>query len=168
MTNKNALTQARALTLPSRQAVLERDASVSDFWNSNRKLLEEAWKEWELETKEELFILDETLFAPKLRTAINNAWENPEVENTVADLWEEIIPGVYTAQFFDLERLKDLRKYLETAASSQIPARPPYGIQLNRFGVMLDPRSEGYLAAPNFQIFYNTMMILGHFMSFLL
>jgi len=158
MENNNALSKARALTLPSREASLRRDASVSQFWNDNRKLLEEAWAEWELENKDTLLVPDETLLDPRLREAINAAWENPDKENAVADLWEEIIPGVYSAQFFDLDRLADFRAYLEAVASSQIAARPPYGIQLNRYGIMLDPRSEGHLAAPNFQSFYNDMM----------
>jgi len=158
MTNKNALAQARTLKSPSPQAMLQRDASVAHFWNSNRKILEEAWAEWEIEKNGEVLVPDETLLAPQLRKAINDAWENPEKESAVADLWEEIMPGVYTAQFFDIERLKEFREYLGTVANSQIPARPPYGIQLNRFGIMLDSRSEGYLAAPNFQKFYNNMM----------
>jgi len=158
MINNNALAQARALTLPSRKAVLQREASVSHFWNNNRKLLEDAWTAWEIENKDNLLIPDETLLNPRLRQAINDAWENPEKENAVADLWEEIIPGVYTTQFFDLDRLAEFREYLEAVASSQIPARPPYGIQLNRYGFMLDPRSEGHLAAPNFQTFYNDIM----------
>ncbi|WP_234424301.1 2OG-Fe(II) oxygenase [Aquimarina sp. Aq107] len=103
-------------------------------------------------------IPDETLLDPSLRQAINDAWENPEKENAVADLWKEIIPGVYSTQFFNLERLTDFRDYLEEVIKSQIPKRPPYGIQLNRYGIMLDPRSEGHLAAPNFQTFYNDMM----------
>lgn len=158
MTLNNTLAQARALTLPSREASLNRDSSVSHFWNSNRELLENAWVEWELENKDSLLVPDETLLDPRLRKAIKDAWENPEKENTVADLWEEIIPGVYTAQFFDVERLAEFRDYLEAVANSQIPRRAPYGIQLNRYGVMLDPRSEGHLAAPNFQVFYNDMM----------
>ena len=156
--NNNTLAQARSLTLPSREASLQRDASVSHFWDSNRKLLEEAWSEWEIDNKDNLLIPDETLLDPRLRKAINDAWENPEKENAVADLWEEIIPGVYTAQFFDVEHLAEFRNYLEAVANSQIPRRAPYGIQLNRYGVMLDPRSEGHLAAPNFQVFYNDMM----------
>lgn len=36
--------------------------------------------------------------------------------------------------------------------------RPPYGIVLNRRGAMLDRRSEGYLAAPSFQAFYNEIL----------
>ncbi|WP_298316773.1 2OG-Fe(II) oxygenase [uncultured Aquimarina sp.] len=158
MKKNNTLAQARALTQPSREASLKREASVSHFWNSNRKLLEDAWAAWEIEHKDNLLIPDETLLDPRLRQAINDAWENPEKENAVADLWEEIIPGVYTAQFFDLKRLAEFRDYLEAVANSQIPKRAPYGIQLNRYGVMLDPRSEGHLAAPNFQAFYDDMM----------
>ncbi|MEO9893247.1 2OG-Fe(II) oxygenase [Aurantibacter sp.] len=158
MIHNNTLAQIRAITPPSREAMLNREASVTQFWNNNRKSLEEAWAEWEMENKNELLIPDETLLDPRLRQAVNDAWENPEKENAVADLWEEIIPGVYAIQFFDLERLAEFRTYLEAAANSGIPARPPYGIQLNRYGFMLDPRSEGHLAAPNFQAFYNDIM----------
>ena len=158
ITNTNALEQARALTQPTREASLKREPSVSHFWNSNRKLLEEAWATWEMENKDNLLIPDESLLDPKLRKVINDAWENPEKENAVADLWEEIIPGVYVAQFFDVERLAEFRKYLEDAVNSEIPKRAPYGIQLNRYGMMLDERSEGHLAAPSFQAFYNDMM----------
>ena len=158
MINNNALRKARALIQPSREASLKREASVSHFWNSNRELLEDAWKEWEIENKGDLLIPDETLLDSRLRKAINEAWENPEKENAVTDLWEEIIPGVYSAQFFDMERLAEFRKYLEDTVNSEIPKRAPYGIQLNRYGVMLDPRSEGHLAAPNFQAFYNEIM----------
>ncbi|MGJ8734011.1 MAG: 2OG-Fe(II) oxygenase [Cellulophaga sp.] len=157
-TNKNALAEARALTLPTREASLRREPCVSHFWNSNRKLLEDAWDVWEFENKDSLLVPDETLLDPKLRKAINEAWENPDKENAVADLWEEIIPSVYSAQFFDIDRLAEFRKYLEATVNSEIPRRAPYGIQLNRYGVMLDPRSEGYLAAPSFQAFYNEIM----------
>jgi hypothetical protein len=158
ITNTNALEQARALTQPTREASLKREPSVSHFWNGNRKLLEEAWATWEMENKDNLLIPDESLLDPKLRKAINEAWENPEKENAVTDLWEEIIPGVYVAQFFDVERLAEFRKYLEDVVNSEIPKRAPYGIQLNRYGMMLDERSEGHLAAPSFQAFYNDMM----------
>ena len=158
MKKNNALAQARALTEPSREAALKREASVSQFWNINRKLLEDAWAEWEIENKDNLLVPDETLLDSRLREAINDAWENPEKEHLVANLWEEIIPGVYSIQFFDTERLVEFRNYLEAVANSQIPRRAPYGIQLNRYGVMLDPRSEGHLAAPSFQAFYNDIM----------
>ncbi|MBT9189227.1 2OG-Fe(II) oxygenase [Zobellia russellii] len=154
----NALAEARALEVPSRELSLRRDPSVSQFWNENRKLLEAAWTEWELENKDDLLVPDETLLDPRLRKAIKDAWENPEKESAVADLWDEVIPGVYVAQFFDVDRLADFRNYLEAVANSRVPKRAPYGIQLNRYGMMLDPRSEGHLAAPNFQAFYNDMM----------
>ncbi|REG87182.1 2OG-Fe(II) oxygenase [Winogradskyella sediminis] len=158
MTTIRILEQARTLDVPSRQASLQREASVSQFWNNNRTLLEEAWAEWEIENKDNLLIPDESLLDPRLRKAINEAWENPEKEFAVADLWDEIIPGVYVAQFFDVKRLADFRNYLEAVVNSQIPRRAPYGIQLNRYGMMLDPRSEGHLAAPSFQAFYNDIM----------
>jgi len=158
MKDNNALTEALALPRPSREASLKRDASVSHFWSSNRKLLKDAWAEWEIENKDSILKLDDSLLDPRLRKAIKEAWENPEKESAVADLWEEIIPGVYVAQFFDLERLAEFRNYLEEVVQSNIPVRAPYGIQLNRYGMMLDPRSEGYLAAPNFQDFYNDIM----------
>ena len=154
----NALAEARALEVPSRELSLRRDPSVSQFWNENRKLLEAAWAEWEIENKDDLLVPDETLLDPRLRKAIKEAWENPEKESSVADLWKEVIPGVYVAQFFDVDRLADFRNYLEAVANSRVPKRAPYGIQLNRYGMMLDPRSEGHLAAPNFQAFYNDMM----------
>ncbi|ANH60739.1 2OG-Fe(II) oxygenase [Dokdonia donghaensis] len=154
----NALAEARALEVPSRELSLRRDPSVSLFWNENRKLLVAAWAEWEIENKDDVLVPDETLLDPRLRKAIKEAWENPEKEAAVADLWEEIIPGVYVAQFFDLNRLADFRNYLEALANSGVPKRAPYGIQLNRYGMMLDPRSEGHLAAPHFQAFYNDMM----------
>lgn len=91
----NALTEARALEVPTRELSLRRDPSVSKFWNDNRKLLEAAWVEWEQKNKDNLLLPDESLLDPKLRKAINDAWENPEKENAVANLWEEIIPGVY-------------------------------------------------------------------------
>lgn len=158
MTTNNSLTQARALTLPSREASLQRDVSVAQFWNNNKNLLEKAWAEWEIENKDSLLTPDETLLDPRLRNAINEAWDNPAKEKIVADLWEEIIPNVYSAQFFDVKRLAEFRKYVEDVVNSQIPKRAPYGIQLNRYGIMLDPRSDGYLAAPNFQTFYNDIM----------
>ena len=75
--NNKPLAEALSLTQPTREASLRRDPSVSQFWNSNRNLLENAWVEWEIENKDDLLIPDETLLDPKLRKAINDAWENP-------------------------------------------------------------------------------------------
>lgn len=151
------LQKARTLPLPSREAMLRRAPSVQAFWDDNRQLLAQAWAEWEL-SEADLPIPDENLLDPRLRLAINNAWADPSKEASVKDLWEEILPGVYKAQFFDPTQLARLREYLECVANAKIPTRPPYGIALNRNGAMLDPRSEGYLAAPNFQAFYRQIM----------
>lgn len=86
------------------------------------------------------------------------AWKDSSQEKVVEDLWDEVAPGVYPAQFFDPKRVVELRGYLDKVADAKIPLRPPYGIALNRGGTMLDQRSEGYLAAPEFQKFYQELM----------
>ncbi|NGN97302.1 2OG-Fe(II) oxygenase [Grimontia sp. S25] len=154
----NALDQARNLTLPSRQEMLMRAPAVQQFWDNNRELLSSAWTEWERTEQGNAFNLDESLLSAKLRDAVNKAWEDPTTELDVKELWEEVAPGVFQCQFFDPERLAELRGYLENVANAEIPLRPPYGIALNRHGAMLDKRSEGYLAAPEFQAFYQTVM----------
>lgn len=153
----NQLQNARALELPSREAMLHRSPSVQQFWDSNRDLLSNAWKEWEDSEKDSLFKLDSSLLDEKLRNAVTQAWEDPSKELAVKDLMKEVAPDVYELQFFDPEKLTALRNYLEGVWDAQIPLRPPYGIVLNRRGAMLDKRSEGYLAAPNFQAFYNEL-----------
>ncbi len=60
------------------------------------------------------------------------------MEQGVRELWKELCPGVFVAQFFDPERLASLRAYLDHVADADIPVRPPYGIALNRGGAMLD------------------------------
>ncbi|GAB5445206.1 2OG-Fe(II) oxygenase family protein [Gymnodinialimonas sp.] len=152
------LTRTRAIERPSRDAMLQRHPSVHRFWNENRALFQEAWAEWEATGEGGAITLDETLYDPKLRAAVKLAWDDPTKEAAVADLWEEVFPGVYKAQFFDPERLSVLRDYMERTADADIPLRPPYGISLNRGGAMLDSRSEGYLATPNFQAFYRDLM----------
>lgn len=154
------LQRARALALPSREAMLHRSPAVQQFWDNNRQLLEDAWVEWEEveKNKSKPFTPDDSLLDAKLRDAVIQAWEDPTKELAVRDLWEEVSAGVYQCQFFDPEKLSGLRDYLDNIADAQIPLRPPYGIALNRRGAMLDQRSEGFLAAPNFQAFYRELM----------
>lgn len=154
----NQLQQARALELPAREAMLRRDYSVQKFWDSNRDLLSGAWQEWEISEQDKLFSLDDSLLDAKLRDTVAKAWEDPSTESAVRNLWQEVSPGVYKAQFFDPEKLAGLRDYLNKVSDAEIPLRPPYGIVLNRGGAMLDPRSEGFLAAPGFQKFYRELM----------
>lgn len=159
--NENNFTQlekAQALELPKREEVLVRSFSVQQFWKESRSLLKDAWSEWETIEKNKLFVPDESLISKKLRDAVNMAWDNPKKENQVKDLLEEVSPGVFQFQFFDPEKINELRSYLDQIDKAQIPLRPPYGIVLNRKGAMLDRRSEGYLAAPSFQNFYQKML----------
>ncbi|MEM9838107.1 MAG: 2OG-Fe(II) oxygenase [Pseudomonadota bacterium] len=153
----NSLHQARSVARPSRDAMLQRQPSVSQFWHQDKELFEKAWREWE-EAHTHAAKLDSTLYDPKFYATVTEAWENPEAEDKVRELWTEVLPGVYEAQFFDPEKLANLRAYLDDVAHADIPLRPPYGIVLNRGGAMLDPRSEGYLAAPTFQTFYRDLM----------
>ncbi|GGP69171.1 2OG-Fe(II) oxygenase family protein [Shewanella saliphila] len=152
------LQRTRALTLPSREAMLYREPSVQQFWNNNKALFSDAWKEWQQTEQKNEFSLDSSLLDKRLREAVTQAWQDPSKEVAVKDLLQEVAPDVFQLQFFDPERLAVLRNYLESVWNAQIPLRPPYGIVLNRRGAMLDSRSEGYLAAPNFQAFYHEML----------
>lgn len=153
-----SLQKARGVERPTREEMLQRDVSVQRFWGENKNLFQDAWTEWEAEGEGRADALDATLYDPALRAAVEAAWEDPSKEGAVRDLWKEVFPGVYAVQFFDPARLKDLRAYLDKVADAGIPLRPPYGIVLNRGGAMLDPRSEGHLAAPSFQNFYQGLM----------
>lgn len=150
-TATDALSRARALELPDREAMLRRDPSVQRFWNQHRDLLIDAWVAWDADRSP--VALDATLLDDDLRSAVVNAWADPTTEAAVLDLLREAAPGVYSVQFFDPERIHVLRDYLADAWDAGIPLRPPYGILLNRGGAMLDPRSEGHLAAPTYQRF---------------
>ena len=153
----SSLDRARAVERPTRDEMLQRTVSVQQFWDQNRDLFKDAWKDWEGVNGNKP-VLDSSLYDPKLRAAVEQAWDDPTTEIAVKDLWEEVFPGVYKAQFLDPNRLSVLRDYMENVADAEIPLRPPYGISLNRGGAMLDERSEGYLAAPNFQSFYRRLM----------
>lgn len=157
-----SLEQARTVARPTHEAMLERHPSVHAFWNKNETVFAEAWREWEATGGNDDIVLDRSLYVPELREAIERSWANPKEEAAVKDLWTEVFPGVYKPQFFDLDRLRDLRAYMDRVADADIPLRPPYGIALNRGGAMLDPRSGGYLAAPGFQAFYRDLM--DHYM----
>ncbi|GAC16383.1 hypothetical protein GLIP_3772 [Aliiglaciecola lipolytica E3] len=152
------LQQARALKLPSREDMLHRAPSVQEFWNSHSDLLSQAWKEWEKSERDQKSPIDNTLLDDRLRNAVTQAWLDPTKESSVRELWKEVANDVFECQFFNPDRLADLRKYLESVWDAQIPLRPPYGIVLNRRGAMLDSRSQGFLAAPSFQAFYRELI----------
>lgn len=154
----NKLTDARNLTLPSREAMLQRAPSVQQFWTKNKELLTHAWQQWEESENTDHDLLNSSLLDDDLRIGVEQAWKDPAKEVEVQNLLHEVAPGVFEFQLFNPERLTDLRRYLESVWDAQIPVRPPYGIVLNRKGAMLDSRSEGYLAAPSFQSFYQELL----------
>ncbi|MEM1009862.1 MAG: 2OG-Fe(II) oxygenase [Myxococcota bacterium] len=80
-------------------------------------------------------------------------------ELVLKEIFEEVAPGVYSVQLLDLSKVWIIREWFDAAAESGIPIRPPYGIVLNRKGFMVDPRSVGYWAAPDFQHFYKDVLI---------
>jgi len=151
------LQTARKLNLPSYRETLVRSPAVSRFWNEHANTLQEAWKEWD--TKTETPTLDASLLHKPLREAVEAAWKDPAgAEDAVKKLFKEVAPGVYQIQWFDPDKIHVLRDYLQQASEAQIPTRAPYGILLNRNGKMMDPRSEGYLAADSFQRFYQQLL----------
>ena len=158
MSPSNSLELARLLEMPSREAMLHRNPSAQRFWKEHRDLLRSAWQEWEQSRKEPMFGSAASLLDDNLREAVAGAWKDPSTEMSVAKLWHEVAPDVFECQFFDPTRLAELRAYLEDIWNAEIPLRPPYGIVLNRGGAMLDPRSEGFLAAPAFQVLYRELI----------
>ena len=151
------LQKAQTLKLPSQAAMLYRESSVQHFWDANKSTLVDAWVEWE-KTQENSFLLNGSLFDERLREAVTQTWQDPSKELAVQDLLTEVAPDVYQFQLFNPNKLIELRTYLENAWNAKVPLRPPYGIALNRGGAMLDKRSEGYLAAPSFQAFYQEVL----------
>ena len=154
----DVLARARALETPDRAATLRRDPSVQRFWVEHRTLLADAWAEWEGRDGSSPVSLDSSLLDARLREAVSAAWDDPSAESAVRDLMDPVTPEVFLFQFFDPERLADLRSYLEGVWDANIPLRPPFGILLNRGGAMLDSRSPGYLGAPAFQAFYRELL----------
>lgn len=165
-----ALKKARTLKMPSREEMLARHPNVYNFWNTSDELLQKAWEEWELSKDfqnlnlpklENKFLINSTL-----REAIEKCWSNPTIENEriLKDLWEEVAPGVYAIQFLDMEKVHQVRKWFDAVAPNEerlrgnIPVRPPYGIVLNRKGMMTDPKSVGYVASPSFQEWYRDLI----------
>ena len=138
--------------------MLQRAPSVQSFWDEHHETFRTAWAEWENAGGHNGISIDRSIYAPALRRAIELSWEDPNEETQVRDLWTEVFPNVYQAQFFDPEQLSVIGEYLDHVWAAGIPLRPPYGIVLNRGGAMLDPRSQGYLAAPTFQAFYRDLM----------
>lgn len=131
------------------------------FWNEHGSLIQQAWREWEMEHATTLSDFDNDIKeqgwmnAPLLE-AIDVAFAKPseESEAAVKSLWtnnesegtsSQVMPkGVHAMQLLSPRGIAYLRNLLELAVESGIPTRRPNG--MNRHGVILD--SNVYGAVP--------------------
>lgn len=79
----NQLERARAIDLPTREAMLQRAPSVQQFWDNNKGLFSEAWKEWEASAEGSQLDFDDSLLDARLREAVREAWQDPTKEIAV-------------------------------------------------------------------------------------
>ena len=154
-TKSSMLKRARALKAPTALSTDSGESEAVQFWNDNAKLLHAAWLEWE-KTQDDLPILDNSIYDPVLRDAVQAAWKDPNKEDGVRTLWEEIAPNVYTCQLLQPDRIADLRAYIDRASGAGIPTRRPNG--MNRFGLILDPNTEGSVFLSGLDEFYQVLV----------
>lgn len=153
-TKSSYLKRARELKAP---AALSTDAGETEgveFWNANSEVLRKAWLEWE--TQVNLPELDDTIYDPNLRDAVKAAWKDPSKEEDIRPLWKEIVPNVYTCQLLQPDRIADVRAYIDAAPTAGIPTRRPNG--MNRFGLILDPKTEGSVFISGLDKFYQNLV----------
>lgn len=62
----NQLERARAIDLPTREAMLQRAPSVQQFWDNNKGLFSETWKEWEASAEGSQLDFDDSLLDARL------------------------------------------------------------------------------------------------------
>jgi len=147
---------ARLLRMP--QAIDTQNAEFENesFYNEHGSLIQEAWKEWEIEHATTLSILNDDVkeqgwIETSLAKAIDDAFTNPseETEAAVKSLWtnnkkgtNKVLPkGVYATQLLSPRGVSYLRNLFDLASTSGIPTRRPNG--MNRYGVILDSNVHG-------------------------
>lgn len=153
---KSFLDLARSLEIPNVTATKNGETENLDFWQTNEKLLQQAWREWENEQQEKLPYLNEkTVMDSYLQESIIALWNSPTAykeEIMKKHFWNESIPGVYTCrQFFSPTGIERIRRHLKAATSSGIPTRRPNG--MNRYGLVLDKESEGGISYKEIDFF---------------
>jgi hypothetical protein len=146
---------ARVLRMP--QAIDTQNAEFENesFYNEHGSLIQEAWKEWEIEHATTLSNLNDDVkeqgwMETSLAKAIDDAFTNPseETEAAVKSLWtnnkgpNKFLPkGVYATQLLSPRGVSYLRNLFDLASTSGIPTRRPNG--MNRYGVILDSNVHG-------------------------
>ena len=154
-TKTSHLQRARELKAP---AALSTDAGETEgleFWNANGELFRKAWREWE-STEVNLPELDDSVYDTKLREAVKAAWKDPRKEEAIRPLWKEIVPNVFMCQLLQPDRIADVRAYIDASATAGIPTRRPNG--MNRFGIILDPKTEGSVLISGLDKFYQSLV----------
>ena len=154
-TKSSALKRAQELKAPAALLMDAGETEGLDFWNEHAQLLREAWLEWE-QTLGDLPKLDDSVYDPKLKEAIQEAWKHPSLEGNIRPLCKEIVPDVYKCQLLQPDRIKDIRAYIDAAPTSGIPIRRPNG--MNRFGMILDPKTEGAVTLAGLDEFYQNLV----------
>lgn len=149
------LQKARELETPAALTTDAGESEASEFWNQNGELIRKAWLEWE-EGNVDLPILDESVYNPALREAVKVALQDPTQEDDIRRHFDEVSPGVYKCQLLQPDRIADIRAYIDAVGSSGIPTRRPNG--MNRYGIILDPRTEGSVALSGLNRFYEDLV----------
>lgn len=149
------LKRARALKAPPAVSTDAGETEAVEFWNEHAQLLHAAWLEWE-KTQDDLPDLDDSVFEPKIREAVQAAWKDPGKEEAIRPLWEEVVPNVYACQLLQPDRIADVRAYIDAASKAGIPTRRPNG--MNRFGLILDPKTEGSVFLSGLDKFYQNLV----------
>ena len=169
--SSSALERARNLRPPIVESATKGETEHLEWWEQHASLLREAWKEWESTDavaaevlQDDALTLDNmtvaSLIDENLRAAVENAWENPSLENeaAVTDLWSEVGPGIYTCPFFTSDGVRRIRAHLDAAEKSGIPWRRPNG--MNRFGMVVHPPDsvDGAVRLDQFTRFYEALI----------
>ena len=151
------LKQARALKAPTALTESGGEAEGLEFWNQHATLIRNAWSEWETSQGDELPSLDdEAIYDPTLREAVKAAWKDPAKEEAIRPMWQEVVPSVYTCQLLQPDRIADIRAYIDAASDAGIPTRRPNG--MNRYGLILDPNTEGAVVIDGLDKFYQNLV----------
>lgn len=161
--SSSSLQRARALQAPSARTTESGETEAVEFWNQHGELLRQAWLEWEDETRQgdhqqQLLpdLSDGTVFDTTLREAVQAAWKDPSLEDAIRPLWQEIFPNVFTCQLLQPHRIADIRAYIDAASTAGIPTRRPNG--MNRYGLILDPETEGAVTVRGLHAFYQLLV----------
>ena len=139
-----ALARARALAPPRAAGTGAAEFEHAAFWEAHGPLLRAAWAAWDAaEFAEEA---GGDVLGDPLAAALTAARRDPgpATEAAVAALWTEHVRGVHAARLLSREGVARLRRVLDAAHASGIPARRPNG--MNRRGVIVDSAVDGAVA----------------------